>query len=141
MHDPATDDAGFGADMTYDFEARKIDPRKGDGLYHGPSSGHINKRKAEKIGMGGAYGYGSSMNAWHLDTIAYWAGHEGYIWHSKTQFRSPAFEGDVTYVDAEVVEKSETSPFGMPVVKVELRMTTQDGDTILKGTADVSLPV
>jgi len=138
--DPATEDAGFGADMTYDFEARKIDPRMGDGLYHGPSSGHINKRKAQKIGMGGAYGYGSSMNAWHLDTIAYWAGHDGYIWHSKTQFRSPAFEGDVTYVDAEVVEKNATSPYGLPVVKVELRMTTQSGDTILKGTADVSLP-
>ncbi len=139
--DPAKEDAGFGAEMSYDHEARKIDPRKGDGLYHGPSSGHINQRKAEKIGMGGAYGYGASMNTWHLDTIAYWAGHEGYIWHSKTQFRSPAFEGDVTYIDAEIVDKQETSAFGMPVVKVELRMTTQNGDTILKGTAEVSLPL
>jgi hypothetical protein len=29
----------------------------------------------------------------------------------------------------------------MPVVRVETRMTTQDGSTILKGTADVSLPL
>lgn len=141
VHDPAQEDAGFGGDMTYDFQARKIDPRQGDGLFHGPSSGHINPEKAEKVGMGGAYGYGSSMNAWHLDTVAYWAGHEGYIWHSKTQFRSPAFEGDVTYVDAEVVDKQETSAFGMAVVTVETRMTTQDGATILKGTAQVSLPL
>lgn len=139
-YDPATEDAGFGADMTYDFEARKIDPRQADGLFHGPSSGHINAEKGEKVGMGGVYGYGSSMNAWHLDTIAYWAGHEGYVWHSKTQFRSPAFEGDVTYVDCEVIDKQETSAFGMPVVTVESRMTTQDGATILKGTATVSLP-
>lgn len=138
--DPAKDDAGFKEDMTYDHEASKIDPRMHDGLYHGPSSGHINQEKAENVGMGGAYGYGASMNAWHLDTIAYWAGHDGYIWHSKTQFRSPAFEGDVTYIDAKVIEKIDKSPYGMPVVVVELVMTTQDGDIILKGKAQVSLP-
>ena len=139
--DPAKDDAGFGADMTYDHEARKFDPRQGDGLFYGPSSGHINADKGEKIGMGGTYGYGSSMNAWHVDYCTFWAGHDGYIWHSVTQFRSPAFEGDITYVDGEVVEKNDDSPFGMPVVKVQTRMTTQDGDTILKGTADISLPL
>ncbi|MET0363142.1 MAG: MaoC family dehydratase N-terminal domain-containing protein [Sphingobium sp.] len=139
-YDPATEDAGFKSEMTYDHQARKIDPRMGDGLYHGPSSGHINPDKAEQIGMGGAYGYGASMNAWHLDTIAYWAGHNGFVWHSKTQFRSPAFESDVTYVDGEVIEKIDTSPYGFPVVKVQTRMTTQDGDTILKGTAEVQLP-
>ena len=80
------------------------------------------------------------MNAWHLDTIAYWAGHDGYIWHSKTQFRSPAFEGDVTFIEGEVIEKIDRSPFGMPVVKVQTTMKTQEGDTILKGTAEVELP-
>ncbi|MCB2072931.1 MAG: MaoC family dehydratase N-terminal domain-containing protein [Novosphingobium sp.] len=140
VSDPALEDAGFAEDMTYDFEARKIDPRQGDGLFHGPSSGHINADKAEKVGMGGVYGYGSSMNAWHVDYVAYWAGHDGYVWHSVTQFRSPAFEGDITYVDGEIVEKIEQSAYGMPVVKVQTRMTTQDGETILKGTAEVSLP-
>jgi len=139
-HDPAKDDAGFAKDMSYDHEARRIDPRMGDGLYHGPSSGHINAEKAENVGMGGAYGYGASMNAWFLDTIAYWAGHEGYIWHSRTQFRSPAFEGDVTYIDGEVVDRMEASPFGFPVVQVQVKMTTQDGDTILSGKAEVQLP-
>ncbi|MBU6268215.1 MAG: MaoC family dehydratase [Sphingomonadales bacterium] len=139
--DPARDDAGFAADMTYDHDMRKIDPRHGDGLHHGPSSGHINAEKGEKVGMGGVYGYGSSMNAWHVDYVAYWAGHEGYVWHSKTQFRKPAFEGDVAYVDGEVVEKHANSPLGMPMVTVKTTMTTQDGDVILKGTADVSLPM
>lgn len=141
MHDPATEDAGFASDMSYDFEARKIDPRQGDGLYHGPSSGHINADKAEKVGMGGVYGYGSSMNAWHLDTVAYWAGLDGYVWHSKTQFRSPAFEGDLTYVDGEVVEKIDKSEWGMPVVRVQTVMKNQEGETILKGTAEVELPI
>ncbi|GAA0304031.1 hypothetical protein GCM10009087_12390 [Sphingomonas oligophenolica] len=137
--DPATEDAGFGEKMTYDHDASKIDPRMHDGLFHGPSSGHINPNKAKDVGMGGAYGYGASMNAWHLDTIAYWAGHDGYIWHSKTQFRSPAFEGDVTYVDGEVVEKIDDSEWG-PVVRIKTVMTTQDGDKILTGVAEVSLP-
>jgi acyl dehydratase len=140
VHDPAKEDAGFAADMTYDHEARKIDPRYGDGLYYGPSSGHINSEKAENVGMGGAYGYGSSMNAWFVDTVAYWAGHDGYIWHAKSQFRSPAFEGDVTFVDGEVVEKIDTGPNGFPLVQVKVRMTTQNGDTILTGAAEVQLP-
>ena len=140
IHDPAKDDAGFAADMSYDHEARRIDPRMGDGLYHGPSSGHINSEKAENVGMGGAYGYGASMNAWFLDTIAYWAGQDGYIWHSKTQFRSPAFEGDVTYIDAEVIDRIEASPYGFPVVQVQLKMSTQNGDVILTGKAEVQLP-
>lgn len=141
VHDPATEDAGFAADMTYDHEARKVDPRMGDGLRYGPSSGHINADKADKVGMGGVYGYGSSMNAWHVDTIAYWAGHDGYVWHSNTQFRSPAFEGDVTYVDCEVIDKIDNSAYGMPVVQVQTVMTTQDGEVILKGKAEVSLPL
>lgn len=140
INDPAKEDAGFDPNMTYDHDARKIDPRMGDGLYHGPSSGHVNPDKAEKVGMGGAYGYGASMNAWHLDTIAYWAGHDGYIWHSKTQFRSPAFEGDVTFVDGEVIEKIDQSAYGVPVVQVQTTMTTQNGDIILKGKAEVELP-
>jgi acyl dehydratase len=140
VHDPAKEDAGFGKDMSYDHEASKIDPRMHDGLYHGPSSGHVNQEKAENVGMGGAYGYGASMNAWHLDTIAYWAGHDGYIWHSKTQFRAPAFEGDVTYVACEVIDKLMESAHGRPVVRVQSVMTTQTGEIILKGTADVELP-
>jgi hypothetical protein len=138
--DPATDDAGFTENMSYDYEARKVDPRMGDGLFYGPSSGHINADKAENIGMGGAYGYGASMNAWFVDYVAYWAGHEGFVRHSKSQFRSPAFEGDVTYLDGEVVEKVDQSPFGMPVAVVKVKQTTQEGDVILSGTAEVELP-
>lgn len=140
VYDPATADAGFSEKMSYDFEARKIDPRMGDGLFHGPSSGHINADKAEDIGMGGAYGYGASMNAWFVDYVAYWAGHDGFIWHSKSQFRSPAFEGDVTYLDGEVVDKVSLSPYGMPVVQIKVKQTTQNGEVILTGLAEVELP-
>jgi hypothetical protein len=140
VRDPAKDDAGFSSNMTYDHEAGKIDPRKKDGLFYGPSSGHINSDKAEQVGMGGAYGYGASMGAWFHDYVAYWAGHNGYIWHSVTQFRSPAFEGDVTYLDGEVIDKIEKSEFGRPVVKVQVKQSTQEGEVILSGKAEVELP-
>ncbi|WP_428310125.1 FAS1-like dehydratase domain-containing protein [Hydrocarboniphaga sp.] len=139
-YDPAKEDAGFAQDMTYDHDARRIDPRQGDGLYYGPSSGHLNLEKAANIGMGGMYGYGASMNAWQVDTIAYWAGHNGFVWHSVTQFRSPAFEGDITYIDGEVVDKIERSVYGCPVVVVQVKMKTQNGETILTGKAEVQLP-
>lgn len=88
--------------------------------------------------MGGAHGYGASMNAWFLDTIAYWP--DGYIWHSKTQFRSPAFEGDVTYIDAEVIDRDRGIALRLSVVQVQLKMSTQNGDVILTGKAEVQLP-
>ena len=137
--DPAHNPMGFSENMSYDWEARKIDPRQGDGLFYGPSSGHINADKGESVGMGGTYGYGSSMNSWFVDYVAYWAGLKGFIWHSNCQFRSPAFEGDVTYLDGEVIEKVDASPFGMPIVKVKVKQTTQDGDVILSGIADVEI--
>ena len=49
------------------------------------------------------------------------------------------FSGDVTYVDGEVIAKQEESEFGVPVVTVQTVMTTQSGEVILKGTADVEL--
>ncbi len=46
-------------------------------------------------------------------------------------------EGTVTLDTSEV----DTSPHGMPAVKVQTRMTTQNDDTILKGTAEIRLPL
>ena len=90
--------------------------------------------------MARAYGYGATMNAWSTDYLAYWAGHDGKICHSKSEFRSPAFEGDVTYFDGEVVDKEAESEWGVPLVQVKLRMTNQDGGVLVDSTAEVELP-
>jgi acyl dehydratase len=141
VEDPWTDqNAGFLDGFSYDSEAIKIDPRQRDGLFTGPSSGHINPERADKIGMFRAYGYGATMGAWFHDYVAYWAGHDGFIWHSKSQFRGPAFEGDITYVDGEVAEKQDQSAFGVPVVVVKVRLTNQDGTVLVDATAEVQLP-
>ena len=133
--DPGWTD-GFG----YDEEGAKIDPRKRDGLYVGPSRGHIDAEKAGEVGMARAYGYGATMGAWCTDFLANWAGHEGMVRHTKADFRGPAFEGDVTYFDAEVVDKITESGWGVPLVQIKLRLTSQDGTTLVSCTAEVELP-
>jgi N-terminal half of MaoC dehydratase len=141
VEDPwTTQDAGFISGFGFDEEGAKIDPRKRDGLFTGPSRGHIDRQRAEEIGMFRAYGYGATMGAWFHDYVAYWAGHHGYIWHSRSQFRGPAFEGDVTFVDGEVIARNEKSPYGMPVVEVKVQLSNQDGGILVDATAEVELP-
>jgi acyl dehydratase len=127
---------GFG----FDEEGAKIDPRLRDGLYVGPSRGHVDVEKASQIGMPRAYGYGATMGAWVTDYIAYWAGHEGFVRYSNSSYRSPAYEGDVTYLDAVVRERVEESVWGAPLVRLDVKMTNQDAAVLATGTADVELP-
>jgi acyl dehydratase len=128
---------GFG----FDEEGAKIDPRRRDGLYVGPSRGHIDSEKAGRVGMARAYGYGATMGAWCTDYLAFWAGHDGMVRHSKAGFRGPAFEGDVTYFDGEVIAKEAESAFGVPLVTVKVSLTNQDGGTLVDAMAEVELPL
>jgi len=134
-------DPGWGKDFAFDEEDAKIDPRKRDGLYVGPSRGHIDAERASEVGMARAYGYGATMGAWCTDYLAYWAGHDGMVRHSKADFRTPAFEGDVTYFDAEIVDKQPESTWGVPLVQVKLRLTNQNGEMLVGCTAEVELPL
>jgi len=132
--------AGWVGDFAWDEEAEKIDPRQGDGLYVGPSRGHTDATRSGQIGMPRRYGYGASMGAWITDTLAYWAGSDGFVRHVNSQFRAPAFEHDVTYLDAEVADLHTTSDYGVPVVEVHHVMTNQDGAELARGTAEIELP-
>jgi acyl dehydratase len=141
VEDPwITQDAGWIEGFGFDEEGARIDPRKRDGLFVGPARGHVDDERAGEIGMFRAYGYGATMGAWTHDTVAFWAGHDGYIRHSKSQFRAPAFEGDVTHVDAEVVAKNPESAFGMPTVTLAAKLTNQDSAVLVDATLEVELP-
>jgi acyl dehydratase len=134
-------DPGWVEGFAFDEEGARIDPRKRDGLYVGPSRGHIDSGKASEVGMARAYGYGATMGAWCTDYLACWAGHDGMVRHTKASFRGPAFEGDVTYFDAEVTGTEPESAWGVPVVQVRLRLTNQDGGVLADCTAEVELPL
>jgi len=133
-------DMGWIDGFSFDEEGAMIDPRLRDGLYLGPSRGHIDDSRASEIGMHRAYGYGATMAAWNTDYLAFWAGHDGMVRHAKSEFRGPAFEGDVTWIEGEVVEKIAESDWGFPVVRIEVRMTNQDGKTVVTSVNEVQLP-
>ena len=134
-------DPGWAEGFGFDEEGAFIDPRKRDGLYLGPSRGHVDDQKAGEVGMSRSYGYGATMQAWATDYLAFWAGHDGFVRWIKSDFRGPAFEGDVTYFDAEVVEKRDVTEWGLPLVRVALTLSNQDGMVLVKSTADVELPL
>jgi acyl dehydratase len=134
-------DPGWVEGFGYDEEGAKIDPRKRDGLYLGPSRGHVDSEKGARIGVPRGYGYGATMAAWTTDYVAYWAGHDGMVRHSKMQFRTPAFEGDVTYLDGEITERQAESTWGAPLVTVNVRMTNQDGAVLAEGPVEVEVPL
>lgn len=134
-------DPGWVESFGYDEEGAKVDPRKRDGLYLGPSRGHVDAAKGAEIGVPRAYGYGASMVAWTTDYLAYWAGHDGMVRHTNVQCRTPPFEGDITYLDGEVTDKQAESAWGTPLVSVSVRMTNQHGATLALGTAEIEVPL
>jgi len=141
VEDPWVDqDTGTIKGMAFDRAAAKIDPRFTDSIYYGPAAGHVNSSKAEKVGMGRAYGYGVSMSAWLTDYVSYWAGNHGAIRHAKIAVRGPAFEGDVTYCDAEVVASENLSSLlGVPLVTLKAQLTNQEGKVIVSATMEVEI--
>jgi hypothetical protein len=100
----------------------------------------VQERYAQLIGLPRGYGYGATMGAWILDTLANWAGEWGEILHSKMSYRSPAFTGDVTFIDGEVEQVTEDRRGGQPIANVNVVMTNQRSEVMASGTAEVRLP-
>ncbi|HEX4377757.1 MAG TPA: MaoC family dehydratase N-terminal domain-containing protein [Steroidobacteraceae bacterium] len=134
-------DPGWVEGFGFDEEGAKIDPRLRDGLYVGPSRGHIDAAKGEEIGVPRAYGYGATMGGWATDYLSYWAGHDGFVRHTKLSFRGPAFEHDVTYIEGEVTGKQQESSWGVPLVTVKLQMVNQEGTLLVDGYGEVEVPL
>jgi acyl dehydratase len=57
------------------------------------------------------------------------------------QFRGPAFEGDVTYFEGEVIAKNLLTPQGIPLITIKLRLANQDGGALVEATVDVEVPL
>lgn len=134
-------DAGWVKGFEINDDMARIDPRFRDGLYKGPSAGHVDGAKADEIGMARAYGYGATMGAWVTDYLAYWAGHKGFVRYVKSSFRRPAFEGDVTCFEGEITGKSPDSAWGVPLAHIKIKLKNQDGATVVDATADVEVPL
>ena len=136
----STMEAGWIPEMSRDPEGAKIDPANADGLYKGPSRGHVQPRYAQLIGMPRGYGYGASMGGWILDYLANWAGEHAFVLHSNMKYRGPALTGDVTYLHGEVIELGEERETGAAIAHVKVRMANQDDAELAAGTAEIRLP-
>ncbi len=132
--------AGWLTEMDRDVEKAKIDPTQTDGLYYGPSRGHVNDRYAQRIGMPRAYGYGASMGSWVLDYLGNWAGEWGEVLHSKMAYKAPALTGDITILDARVTALGAHAATGQPVATLAVTMKNQREEVMADGTAEVLLP-
>ncbi|MBK7972549.1 MAG: MaoC family dehydratase N-terminal domain-containing protein [Deltaproteobacteria bacterium] len=132
--------AGWLTEMDRDVEKAKIDPTQTDGLYHGPSRGHVNDRFAQRIGMPRAYGYGASMGSWILDYLGNWVGEWGDVVHAKLAYKAPALSGDVTLIDATVTALGTDPPTGQPLATLEVVMKNQRDEVMAEGVAEVRLP-
>ncbi len=136
----STYEAGWLPEMSRDDEGAAVDPSHNDGLYKGPSRGHVQPKYAQLIGMPRGYGYGASMGAWIVDYLTNWAGEWGFVVHSDMKFRAPALTGDVTYIDGEVSNLNYDDPSGSPIATLQIRMTNQDDNLMAIGAAEVMLP-
>jgi acyl dehydratase len=122
-----------------DRRLQRTNPELTDGAYYGPSRGHLQPRWARHVGMARGYGYGASMGAWILDYVAAWAGEWGFITHSQANYRNPAFTGDATFLDGEVIETRVERRRHLAVVAVEMR--NQDDAKMATATVVVELPL
>ncbi|WP_317932290.1 MaoC family dehydratase N-terminal domain-containing protein [Halioxenophilus sp. WMMB6] len=133
---------GFTGDMAgkeQDPVLELENPEMTDGAYIGPSRGHLFPRFARQIGMPRGYGYGASMGAWILDYLAGWAGEWGSVVHSNCAYRGPSFTGDISVMDATVVDKLVDAD-GRHLVQVDFRMANQLGVTSATAQAEIELP-
>jgi len=136
----STLEAGWLPEMSRDLEAAKVDPTHGDGLYKGPSRGHVQEQYAQLVGMPREYGYGASMGAWIIDYLTNWAGEWGFVRHCNFQYRNPALTHDATFLNGEVASLQEDAGSGRPLAVVRASMTNQDGEVMATGQAEILLP-
>lgn len=135
----STMEAGWLPEMSRNEERTAINPGAGDGLVYGPSRGHVQPRWARVIGMPRGYGYGATMGAWVNDYLTNWVGEWGFLEHVDTQYRNPAFTGDMTYQMGSV-EKKWIEPNGKHMIQIRHVMTTRNGTTMARGMAELELP-
>jgi hypothetical protein len=137
----STLEAGWLPEMSRDAEKAELDPTYGDGLYFGPSRGHVFTPYARLIGMPRSYGYGRTMGAWVLDYLNNWAGELGFVLHSNSRYIGPALTGDVTYLTGKVIKKEADEASGNGIVTVDVEMKNQEGRLMAKGPAEVQFPL
>lgn len=69
-----------------------------------------------------------------------WAGEWGQVVHSNCSYRGPSFTGDISVMDATVVDKMLDDE-GRNLVQVDFKMVNQLGVVSATAKAEIELPI
>jgi acyl dehydratase len=120
--------------------------RKAPGLY--PPNGlnvpdtvqrlHWEPERARELGLPNSYDYGGMRETWLCHFLTDWIGDDGWLWKLRCEHRKFNYQGDVTWVRGEVVDKRVTDAGNE--VHVAVHCENQRGEVTTPGTALVLLP-
>jgi len=103
-----------------------------------PELVHMQDSRAQEIGIGGAYDYGSQRVSWLGHLLTNWIGDEGFLWKLHAELRLFNMVGDTTWCKGRVVRKYVEAD--RPCVEIECWGENQRGEVTMPGRAVVILP-
>jgi acyl dehydratase len=103
-----------------------------------PERVHWEEEFALKVGTPGAYDYGPERCSWLTHHLTNWQGDAGFLRSSHCQIRRHNPEGDIVFIDGEVIRKFEEN--GRKLVEIKQNAKTQTGETSAFGGGIVELP-
>jgi acyl dehydratase len=99
---------------------------------------HWEPARAQELGLPNSYDYGGMRETWLCHLLTDWIGDDGWLWKLRCEHRKFNYQGDVTWVRGEVVDKRVTDVGNE--VHVAIRCENQRGEVTTSGTAVVLLP-
>ena len=99
---------------------------------------HWEPARAQELGLPNSYDYGGMRETWLCHLLTDWIGDDGWLWKLRCEHRKFNYQGDVTWVRGEVVDKRVTDAGNE--VHVAVRCENQRGEITTPGTAVVLLP-
>ena len=103
-----------------------------------PERVHWDEQFALDVGAPGAYDYGPERCSWLTHQMTNWIGDDGFLTQSKCQIRRHNPDGDVIFIDGEVVRKFEEN--GKKFVEVQQNARTHRDEVSAFGTSIAQLP-
>jgi len=103
-----------------------------------PERVHWDEQFALDVGAPGAYDYGPERCSWLTHHVTNWIGDDGFLHKSKCQIRRHNPDGDVIFIDGEVVRKFEEN--GKKYVEIQQSARTHRDEVSAFGTSVAELP-
>lgn len=103
-----------------------------------PERVHWDDDFAREVGTPAAYDYGPERHSWLTHHITNWIGDDGFLHKHKSQIRRHNPDGDVIFIDGQVIRKFEEN--GKKYVEIQQRAETHRGELSALGTAVAELP-